>query len=424
MDIIMPKMGESITEGTIIKWHKQAGDFIKKDEILFEISTDKVDTEIPSEFEGYLQEILVKENETAEVGTVVARISNVGSVAEEKSTGTAPSEIIVESGNKNQAAESTHGEEGQNKFYSPSVLNIIRRNDISFREIENLKGSGTGGRITRNDILSYIASKNNAGIEKGIREDKAEAQIQNTAVNLNSRPSGRIEIIPMDNIRRNIMKNMVESRDTSVHVTGMIEVDVSKIYNYLKTNKEKIRSREGINLTYMAFISYAAVKALKEYPIVNASVEGTNIIIKKYINLGIAVALEPNGLIVPNIKDADSKNIFGLAKSITEIAEKARTKKLKPEDVSDGTFSITNYGRFGSIFGTPIINQPEAAILGAGAIVKRPVVIENDGEDMIAVRPVLTLTLSHDHRLIDGMAGGRFLKHIKDTLENFDTKNM
>ena len=424
MDIIMPKMGESITEGTIIKWHKQAGDFIKKDEILFEISTDKVDTEIPSEFEGYLQEILIKENETAEVGTVVARISNSGMSTEEKNI--TPEQAVAAPGksleNLNDKAET--GQEGPNKFYSPSVLNIIRRNEISFSEIENLKGSGTGGRITRNDILNYVANKNNSDAGKETREVKAEPEIRQMTAAVSNKQSGRIEILPMDNIRKNIMKNMVESRDTSVHVTGMIEVDVSKIYNYLKNNKETVRSREGINLTYMAFISYAAVKALKEYPIVNASIEGTNIIIKKYINLGIAVALEPNGLIVPNIKDADSKNIIGLAKAIAEIAEKARTKKLRPEDVSDGTFSITNYGRFGSIFGTPIINQPEAAILGAGAIVKRPVVIENEGEDIIAIRPILALTLSHDHRLIDGMAGGRFLKHIKDTLENFDTKNM
>lgn len=424
MDIIMPKMGESITEGTIIKWHKQAGDFIKKDEILFEISTDKVDTEIPSEFEGYLQEILIKENETAEVGTVVARISNSGMSTEEKNI--TPEQAVAATGNSldNLKDKAETGQEGPNKFYSPSVLNIIRRNEISFSEIENLKGSGTGGRITRNDILNYVASKNNSDAGKETREVKAEPEIRQMTAAVSNKQSGRIEILPMDNIRKNIMKNMVESRDTSVHVTGMIEVDVSKIYNYLKNNKETVRSREGINLTYMAFISYAAVKALKEYPIVNASIEGTNIIIKKYINLGIAVALEPNGLIVPNIKDADSKNIIGLAKAIAEIAEKARTKKLRPEDVSDGTFSITNYGRFGSIFGTPIINQPEAAILGAGAIVKRPVVIENEGEDIIAIRPILALTLSHDHRLIDGMAGGRFLKHIKDTLENFDTKNM
>ena len=424
MDIIMPKMGESITEGTIIKWHKQAGDFIKKDEILFEISTDKVDTEIPSEFEGYLQEILVKENETAEVGTVVARISNAGIAAEEKNITSGQTIETPGDGRDEQENKKEERQQSQNKFYSPSVLNIIRRNDISFSEIESLKGSGTGGRITRNDILDYVANKNNIKIEKEKTEVKAGLETRNTAENTANKHSGRVEIVPMDNIRRNIMKNMVESRDTSVHVTGMIEVDVSKIYNYLKANKEKIKSREGINLTYMAFISYAAVKALKEYPIVNASIEGTNIIIKKYINLGIAVALEPNGLIVPNIKDADGKNIIGFAKAITEIAEKARTKKLKPEDVSDGTFSITNYGRFGSIFGTPIINPPEAAILGAGAIVKRPVVIENEGEDIIAVRPILSLTLSHDHRLIDGMAGGRFLKHIKDTLENFDTKNM
>jgi 2-oxoglutarate dehydrogenase E2 component (dihydrolipoamide succinyltransferase) len=227
----------------------------------------------------------------------------------------------------------------------------------------------------------------------------------------------------MDNIRKRIMEHMLQSRDTSVHVSEIMEVDMTKIYNFLKANKEKIAKEDNVKLTYMSFISYAAVRALKEYPLVNSSLEGENIIMKKNINLGIAVAVEPNGLIVPNIKNADEKNVRGLAKAIGELSYKARNKGLSPDDIMNGTFSITNYGVFGALFGTPIINQPEVAILGVGAVVKKPVVVEVNGIDTIGIKPMMYLSLSHDHRLIDGMLGGMFLKHIKDTLENFDVKN-
>jgi pyruvate/2-oxoglutarate dehydrogenase complex dihydrolipoamide acyltransferase (E2) component len=217
---------------------------------------------------------------------------------------------------------------------------------------------------------------------------------------------------------------MIASRDTSVHVSAMLEVDMSRIYNYINKNKEEFRQKHGAKLTYMSFITQAVVKALREYPLVNSTIDGTTIIQKNYINIGIAVALEPAGLIVPNIKNADEKNIVGLSKAITDLAARSRTKKLTPDDITNGTFSITNYGVFGTIFGTPIINQPEVAILGVGTVVKKPVVIEVDGMDTIAVKPILALTLSHDHRLVDGMIGGRFLKHIKDTLENFNIENI
>ncbi|MHB8854105.1 MAG: dihydrolipoamide acetyltransferase family protein, partial [Ignavibacteriaceae bacterium] len=234
--------------------------------------------------------------------------------------------------------------------------------------------------------------------------------------------SSEVEIIPMDNIRQRIMQHMINSRDTSVHVSAMLEVDMSKIYHFIQENREKYLKEEGIKLTYMPFIARACVQGLQQFPLVNSTIEGTTIIRKKYVNLGIAVAVEPSGLIVPNIKAADEKNLSGLAKSINDLAQRTRSKRLTPDDITNGTFTITNYGVFGTIFGTPIINQPEVAILGVGTVTKKPVVIEVDGSDSIAIKPVMALTLSHDHRLVDGMLGGKFLKFLKDTLENFNGK--
>jgi len=304
--------------------------------------------------------------------------------------------------------------EQSSRFYSPLVLNIARKENISFEELENIEGTGINGRVTKNDLLKYIDDKKSGKF-------KSEKTYTTEQVELKSPASNKkVEIIPMDNIRQRIKQHMIKSRDTSVHVSAMLEVDMTKIHNYIQKNKERFQKNDGIKLTYMPFIANATVKALKEFPYVNASIDGTTIILKKYVNLGIAVALEPNGLIVPNIKSANEKNIIGLAKSIAELAEKARTKKLTPDDISGGTFTITNYGVFGTIFGTPIINQPEVAILGVGAVVKKPVVIEVDGNDTIAIKPMMYLTLTHDHRLVDGMLGGKFLMFIKNELEKFN----
>ncbi|MFA6597681.1 MAG: dihydrolipoamide acetyltransferase family protein [Ignavibacteriaceae bacterium] len=434
IDIPMPKMGESIMEGTIIKWHKKPGEAVKLDEILFEISTDKVDTEVPSPVNGTLAEILVNEQETVSVGTIVAKVFTT----EHSHQAEVPQETILEDDQmhamigENALAqdEIIMGEKEINRFYSPLVMNIANKEKVSFDELENIHGSGVGGRVTKNDLLGYLQKRN---------DPKSSSSVGKPATN--KRESGKIEIaknieeehlfvsnlverIPMDNIRQKIMLHMVKSRDTSVHVSATLEVDMTKIYNFININKERYQKQSGVKLTYMAFISHAAVKALKAFPIVNSSIEGTTILQKRFVNLGIAVSLEPNGLIVPNIKNAQEKNIVGLAKAISEIAEKARTKKLTPDDVMDGTFSITNYGVFGTIFGTPIINQPEVAILGVGAVIKKPVVIEVDGMDTIAIKPIMNLALSHDHRLVDGMVGGKFLSHIKETLERFDDQLM
>ncbi|MGE5431280.1 MAG: 2-oxoglutarate dehydrogenase, E2 component, dihydrolipoamide succinyltransferase [Syntrophomonadaceae bacterium] len=459
VDIPMPKMGESVMEGTIIKWHKKPGETIKKDETLFEISTDKVDTEIPSPENGVLAEILVQEQETVSVDTIVARISTTGGTQRQQerveepiikagvqkvhSPGPLVEDTVKEAGT---VAEFYKEPPASGGFFSPLVLNIAQKENVSYDELNRIKGSGIEGRVTKKDILDYISQRGKSGTpqpqiftpqevrnephqayySQPVEErEKPKAQPKTPEFQPTEQkgtPSGKnTEVIPMDNIRQKIMYHMVKSRDTSVHVTAVVEADVTKVHNFIKNNKDIFLKRENIKLTYMSFIAYACIKALKQYPYLNSAIDGTNIVLKKYINLGFAVAVEPNGLIVPNIKNADEKNIVGLARAIADLSNKSRTKKLTPDDISSGTFSITNYGVFGTLFGTPIINQPEVAILGVGTVTKKPVVIEADGTDTIAIRHMLYLSLSHDHRLVDGMLGGKFLKFIKDTLENFDS---
>jgi pyruvate dehydrogenase E2 component (dihydrolipoyllysine-residue acetyltransferase) len=433
VEVTMPKMGESVMEGTIIKWYKKTGEKIKKDETLFEISTDKVDTEVPSPADGFVSEILVGEQETVEVGTTVAKIStgeNKPSVQTEKqakdreikkeepsSIQAVPTEVSPQAINEKEVK----GKNGSARFYSPLVMNIAQKENVSYDELEGINGTGLEGRVTKKDILGYLENRGTAKPQQKQEpsHEKSFANVLSHAEASNF-PQGGVEKVQMDNIRQKIMQHMIISRDTSVHVSAMLEVDMTKIYNFLKNRKEEFIKNEGIKLTYMAFIAQAVVRALKEFPLVNASIEGSTIIKKKFINLGIAVAMEPTGLIVPNIKNADEKNIIGLAKMINDIAGRARNKKLSPDEISGGTFTITNYGVFGTIFGTPIINQPEVAILGVGAVIKKPVVLEIDGIDTIAIKPIVALTLSHDHRLVDGMLGGKFLKYMKDALEHFD----
>jgi len=428
VDVTMPKMGESVMEGTVLKWHKKAGDKIEKDEILFEISTDKVDTEVPSPEAGVVSEILIAEQETVAVGTVVARISPAGvSLTSDSSAKEAPADEAkifeqeqMHDNFARQSVEEVKFQKGKsNKFYSPLVISIAQKEGVSFNELETINGTGQDERVTKKDILSYLDFRKTQSAGKKKEDSLMPASA--AAKPVTSSSSGGVERIEMDNIRQKIMQHMVRSRDTSVHVAAMIEVDMLKVHNFIKDKKEEYLRREGIKLTYMSFVADAAVKALRQYPLVNSNIEGTTILMKNYINLGIAVAIEPTGLIVPNIKGAGDKNIIGMAKSIADIAFRARNKKLIPDDISNGTFTITNYGVFGTIFGTPIINQPEVAILGVGIVEKKPVVVEVDGMDTIAIKPIMALTLSHDHRLIDGMLGGMFLKYIKDTLENFDS---
>ncbi len=432
IEIAMPKMGESVMEGTIIKWHKKVGDKIKKDETVFEISTDKVDTEVPSPEDGVLAEILVGEQETVEVGTIVAKLSTSGVIppqsvsvkAEEKKVETKPEPVSMHD-NFSNVSISEEGKIQSDRFYSPLVLSIANTEKVSLQELERIPGSGLEGRVTKKDILGYVSNRGTQKVETVTMKANVTAAPAPSFTMPQSQSvfsSADVEKIPMDNIRQKIMQHMVASRDTSVHVSAMLEVDMSRIYKFIQTKKDEYQKNEGVKLTYMPFIAHAVVRALKEYPLINSTIDGSTILKKKYINLGIAVAIEPTGLIVPNIKSAGEKNIIGLAKSINDLAFRARNKKLTPDDISNGTFTITNYGVFGTIFGTPIINQPEVAILGVGTVVKKPVVVEVDGNDTIAIKPVMALTLSHDHRLVDGMLGGLFLKYVKEVLENFDSE--
>jgi 2-oxoglutarate dehydrogenase E2 component (dihydrolipoamide succinyltransferase) len=448
IEVVMPKMGESIMEGTIIKWHKKVGDYVKKDEIIFEISTDKVDTEVPSPAEGILSEILVYENQTVAVNSVVAKIAAAQIKPKEQERINEKSVDIEKEENKESVQDfvpnkSYDSRSKSARFYSPVVLHIARAENISFEELDKIQGTGIRGRVTKQDVLRYLEEKKSGklkqkefSIEKtpsqAIESKYSELEIKKSETkklepSTEFKIEGKlihkdsdVEIYEMDHIRQKIMNHMIKSRDTSVHVYGTTEVDVTRIEKYIKKNKEKILESEGIKLTYLPFIALACVKSLKKYPLLNASIQENKIIVKKKINLGIAVAIEPNGLIVPNIKSAEEKNLLGLARAINELSIKARSKKLSPDDAQGGTFTITNYGVFGTLFGSPIINQPEVAILGVGSAVKKPVVIEIDGEEAIAIRTMMYLTLTHDHRLIDGMLGGKFLAEVKSNLENFD----
>ena len=435
IDIEMPKMGESVMEGTIIKWYKKVGDKVNKDETIFEISTDKVDTEIPSPVEGTLSEILIGEQETVAVGTLVAKISTgagtISTVAKkpvsERKVEISESVSMHDNFRKAEVVEKEKIKGEGELFYSPLVLSIAQKENVSFEELRRITGTGLQSRITKKDILSYIENRKTKQTTTPITTEKKEKisaaptpSFIPSEIRTASQESG-IERIPMDNIRQKIMDHMVASRDTSVHVAEMIYVDMTRVHNFIQENKGELQKRDGVKLTYMAFIAQACVKAIKTYPLINSTIDGNTILQKSFVNLGIAVAIEPNGLIVPNIKGAEQLNLIGLGKAINDLAYKSRNKRLTPDDISGGTFSITNYGVFGTVFGTPIINQPEVAILGVGAVIKKPVVINVDGSDAIAIRNMMALTLSHDHRLIDGMLGGLFLKYLKDSLEKFDS---
>jgi 2-oxoglutarate dehydrogenase E2 component (dihydrolipoamide succinyltransferase) len=419
VEVVMPQMGESIAEGTIVKWYKKVGEKVNKDETLLEISTDKVDSEIPSPTAGVLKKILVGENETVEVHTVIAHIETDGdgAVQQEATKEEAAEEKKAEPDESTPAPEreavsrkmTKKPEENQPKdrFYSPLVLNIARKENVSMGELENVPGTGAGGRVTKKDILSYIEDKKAGRVTE--RPAAAEPKIEV--------PRDGVEVIPMDTMRKKIAEHMVYSVKTSPHVSSVTEADMSRIYAFREKHKTAFEKKEGFKLTYTPFIVDAVIRAIKKYPLINASIDGDKILMKRYINIGVAVALE-NGLIVPVIKNADEKNLTGLARAVDDLAVRARSKKLTPDDVQGGTFTITNPGIFGNLWGTPIINQPQLAIMGVGAIKKRAVVVD----DMIAIKPMVYISMSYDHRLIDGALGGMFLQTVVQNLENFDDK--
>ncbi len=410
-NVVMPQMGESIAEGTIVRWIKKVGDAIDRDEPLFEISTDKVDAEIPSPAAGVLTEIKVKEGETVPVNSVVATI---GAAGEAVATPAAQSEPVLPEAAAGQpepkAAPAPQGrdsatrEDLRRQKSSPLVRRIARDNNVDIGQIE---GTGLSGRVTKQDILEFIESG-------GAAAKPAARPAAPPPAGPVYKPGERVQIVPMSVMRKKIAEHMVLSAHTSPHVYSVYEVNFGRVSS-LREKKKAAHEQAGAKLTYTAFIAKAAVDALLQFPIVNASVDGDNIVYKKDINLGIAVALE-NGLIVPVVKNADEKNLLGLSRAIDDLANRARTKKLNPDEVQGGTFTITNPGIFGALYGLPLINQPQVAILGVGAIEKRAVVLN----DAIAIKPVCHITLGYDHRLVDGADAGRFLSYLKDRLENFE----
>lgn len=437
-EIKMPKLGESITEGTIISWSIKVGDTINEDDILFEVNTAKVSAEIPSPVSGKILEILFKEGDTVSVGTVVAIVELEGeegeeeasteaakqeeptpasapAKAEEKATPAAPAKVSEEKVSKGTA----------DRWYSPVVLQKAKDAGITQSELDSVPGTGYEGRLSKRDIELYIDNK-----KKGVSTTPAPAAKASTpaapALQESAPKAAPVQVtegdqvIPMDAIRRIIADRMVASKKISPHVTNVIEVDVTKLVNWREQNKDTFKKREGVSLTYMSPIVEATAKALKDFPRINSSVDGYNIIEKKRINIGVAVSLNDGNLIVPVIKDADKLSLSGLAVSVNNMANKARANKLSPDEIQGGTFTITNFGSFKSLFGTPIINQPEVAILGVGIIEKKPVVVETPEGDVIAIRHKMYLSLSYDHRVVDGMLGGNFLYRIAEYLENWN----
>lgn len=440
VDMVMPKMGESITEATILKWHKQPGDFIGMDETLLEIATDKVDSEVPSTSAGVVEEILYKENDVVPVGTIIARIKSSASEsshqpspqpatpAPEKTESVyqkveEPAYSEVTSSSFNEQPSSSNG-----RFYSPLVLNIAASEGVSMTELEKIPGTGNEGRVTKKDILQFVSDKK-AGRHSTPSSAPQQADRNTEMVRTYSAPAttqqqpaqynGNVEIIEMDRMRRLIADHMVRSKHTSPHVTSFTEADVTNLVMWREKVKKDFEKREGTKITFTPLIVEAIIKCIKRFPLINSSLDGNNIIIKKDINIGMATALPSGNLIVPVIKNADQLNMVGLARQVNMLADNARNNKLRPEDTQGGTFTFTNVGTFGSLMGTPIINQPQVAILAIGAIKKRPVVIETPHGDSIAIRHMMYLSMSYDHRIVDGSLGATFLTAVANELENF-----
>ena len=439
-EIKMPKLGESITEGTIISWSVKVGDTVEEDDVLFEVSTAKVSAEIPSPVEGKVKQLLFNEGDTVAVGTVVAILELEGEGEDngaqpETSEATQPKEKVPAPASE----ELSKNSQEEDRWYSPVVLQLAKAAGVSQDELDHIPGTGYLGRLSKKDIQTYIDHKNK-GTEMPKPKQAPVSSMQQTATSTPTitvapptapsmpmtaaTPSAPLaqgdEVREMDRVRKIIADHMVLSKKVSPHVTSVIEVDVTRLVNWRKKVKDQFFKQEGINLTYMPAITEATAKALKAYPLVNSSVDGYNIILKKPINIGIAVSLNDGNLIVPVIHDADKLNLSGLASQIDTLAAKARENKLAPDSIQGGTFTITNFGTFKSLFGTPIINQPQVAILAVGYIEKKPAVVETPEGDTIAIRHKMYLSLSYDHRIVDGALAGAFLRSIADELENWN----
>lgn len=422
-ELIMPKMGESIMEATILRWTKKEGETIEVDETIVEIATDKVDSEIPSPVRGKISRLLFNENETAQIGKVIALIdtetaeqgSDITPSISEPAPASNGQTLKQEKATAPASSPSTSSEPAKNsgKFYSPLVRSIAKQENISLEELDLLPGSGSQGRVTKKDILAYVEER------------------KPTATSLNLPPmsktlptdtgnSGNVEIIEMDRMRRLIADHMVLSKHTAPHVTSFVEVDVTPIVQWREQIKDAFQKRYGEKITFTPIFIEAVARALKDFPMVNISLDGYKIIVKKDIHIGMAAALPTGNLIVPVIRNADQLNLAGLARSVNDLANRARLNQLRPEEIQGGTFTLTNVGTFGNVMGTPIINQPQVAILATGAIRKKPAVVETPYGDLIAVRHMMFMSLSYDHRIVDGALGGSFLSRIGAYLEAFD----
>ena len=438
--LLLPKMGESVAEAVITKWLKKPGDRIDADEAVVEIATDKVDSDVPSPVSGRLIEQLFKESDVAQVGQVLAvietdddaaieEIAPLSETAADETGGTQPQiENVpgIDRLEENPVSSSPQNEySGSSRFYSPLVKSIAAEEGISLQELEQLQGSGAGGRVTKEDILNYVKSRKAVSAEHRT-ELAAKIPVEESPVS-ESYPfapavsvSGQDEIIEMDRMRKLIADHMVMSKRTSPHVTSFVEADVTNLVKWRERVKSAFEKREGQKITFTPIFVEAVAKAIKDMPMINVSVSGDKIIKKKDINIGLAAALPSGNLIVPVIRSADQLNLVGLTKAVNDLASRARSNKLQPDEVKDGTFTLTNIGQFGNDMGIPIINQPQAAILAVGAIKKKPAVIETEFGDMIGIRHMMFLSMSYDHRIIDGALGGSFIRRVADYLEGWD----
>jgi len=433
IEILMPKMGESVTEATIVKWVKNEGDTVKADETLVEIATDKVDSEIPAPSAGVLVKKLCKEGDVIPVGKPIAMLSS-GATVSAPATPSAPVQqstkpaVAPQPVKANVAAhtEPVSRFSSTGKFYSPLVRSIAQKEGISVAELENIGGSGKEGRVTKNDILAYLPNRSSNGTKQATQTIAVEQPVQVKSTNgAVPQPKPLVvgpndEVIEMDRMRRLIADHMVMSKHTSPHVTSFVEADVTNMVMWREKIKSSFEKREGEKITFTPVFIEAVVKAIKDLPMINVSVDSTRIIRHKDINIGMAVALPSGNLIVPVIRTADQKNLLGLTKSVNDLANRARNNKLVPDETTGGTFTLTNVGSFGNVMGTPIINQPQVAIMATGAIKKKPVVIETPQGDMIGIRHMMFLSLSYDHRVVDGSLGGTFIRKVADYLEAFD----
>ncbi len=434
VDLIMPKLGESIIEATVLKWNKNIGDAIQQDETVLEIATDKVDSEVPSTASGIISEILFNVNDVVPIGTVIAKIdtgNNGSPVTKSSATTIVAKEFEPATKETTEVpfvpASVTIKPSGNNKFYSPLVLNIANSEGISLSELENIQGTGNEGRVSKKDLLQYLANKKSGVASTAMVSNTIPVSLVETpkVVESSLQPSvvsysGNVEIIEMDRMRKLIAKHMVDSKQTSPHVTSFAEADVTNMVLWRDRVKKQFEKENNSKITFTPMFIECVTKVMKRFPFINASLDGDKIIVKKDYNIGMATALPSGNLVVPVIKGADMLNLIGLSKSVNSLAEAARNNKLKPDDTANGTFTITNVGTFGSLMGTPIINQPQVAILAVGAIKKRPVVVETPEGDTIGIRHMMYLSLSYDHRIVDGSIGASFLTAVAKEFEKWD----